>query len=325
MKETVECLECGREFKCITPSHLKKHGMAVAEYLVKYPGANLTSEATCKKRSECTAGENHPFYGLFGEDHPAYGNIHSSATKNMISDANKGKIINDKTRNAVAEANRNRVVSDATRKKMSDSQKARPPPSDKTRAKLSKVHKGKIVSAATRALISAAGKARQPVTDKTRAKLSKALKGKNHPLYGKSPSAETRAKTSKTLMGKYTGENSCAWKGGGSFEPYCDKFTEELRRQVRNRYDNCDFFSGLPDYICNIMDNGKVQKLSVHHVDYNKVQGCEGIEWRLVPLSRKNHAKTHGNRIFWEKLICYALEHDETYYDEEIIDIYSIN
>lgn len=117
-----------------------------------------------------------------------------------------------------------------------------------------------------------------------------------------------------------TGENANAWKGGISFEPYCPKFTERFKHQIRDHYDNCDFFSGLPDYICNVV-NGKVWKLDVHHIDYNKNQGCEGVGWKLVPLSRKNHAKTHGNRSFWKRLICYALEYDKTYYDIKLINI----
>ena len=95
MKETVECLECGREFKCITPSHLKKHGMTIADYLEKYPGAFLTSETTCKKRSECTAGENNPCFGKFGEDHPAHENVHTDETKAIISETNKNRIWTD--------------------------------------------------------------------------------------------------------------------------------------------------------------------------------------------------------------------------------------
>ena len=110
------------------------------------------------------------------------------------------------------------------------------------------------------------------------------------------------------------------WQGGISFEPYCPKFNEECRKHNRDKYNNCDYFSGLPDYICNVA-NGKVRKLSVHHIDLNKNQGCDEVEWKLIPLSGANHGRVHINKDFWERLICYALEYDETYYNIKQIDI----
>lgn len=139
-------------------------------------------------------------------------------------------------------------------------------------------------------------------TDERLMVASEASKRENMPI-------EERKLRSKSA----SGENNGNWQGGISSEPYCPKFNEKLKQQIRDIYDNCDYFSGLPDYICNVL-NGKVQKLAIHHVDYDKTQGCKGIGWKLVPLSRKNHAKTHGNRLFWERLICYALEYDEMYY-----------
>lgn len=137
-------------------------------------------------------------------------------------------------------------------------------------------------------------------------------------LGNKNPSKrlDVRKKISESLTGKYVGSKSPNWKGGLSFEPYCSKFNEKLKQQVRDQYDNCDFMSGLPDYICNVL-NGKVWKLDVHHVDSNKMQGCDDHEWKLVPLSRSNHGRTHNNRPFWERLICYAFEY-ETCYNEYI-------
>ena len=120
---------------------------------------------------------------------------------------------------------------------------------------------------------------------------------------------------------QWVGENGANWQGGISFEPYCSKFTEQLKQQIRDFYNNCDYFSGLPVGVCNII-NGKVNKLSIHHVDYNKMQGCDVHKWGLIPLSHKNHVKTNGNRSFWERLICYALEYDKTYYTDEIKDIF---
>lgn len=120
--------------------------------------------------------------------------------------------------------------------------------------------------------------------------------------------------------GIWCGSDGRNWKGGLSYEPYCKEFNGELKQQVRDNYNNCDYFSGLPDYICNVL-NGKIWKLDVHHVDSNKIQGCDGVKWKLVPLSRSNHTKTSGNELFWERLICYALEYDKIYYDISDVEL----
>lgn len=144
-----------------------------------------------------------------------------------------------------------------------------------------------------------------------------------HQTRGKEPSLSHKKKISDSKKGMCGGEDNPNWKGGVSFDPYCKKFTNELKQQVRDLYNNCDFISGLPDYVCNVL-NGKVWGLDIHHVDSNKMQGCEGISWKLVPLSRRNHMRMNGNRPFWEKLICYAIEYDKTYYNDELIDVWRI-
>lgn len=83
---------------------------------------------------------------------------------------------------------------------------------------------------------------------------------------------------------------------------------------------NCDNISGLPDYICNTL-NGKVWKLDIHHVDYDKQQGCNDIKWLLIPLSRSNHMKIQGElKSFWYRLFIYSLEYDKKYYKEKNIE-----
>lgn len=112
-------------------------------------------------------------------------------------------------------------------------------------------------------------------------------------------------------------ENNPNWKGGISFGEYCPKFNKQIKQDVRDKYNNCDYISGLPDNICN-----SCVKLDVHHVDYNKEQGCDEHEWRLIPLSKSNHTKTNFNRSFWNRLFTYALQYDETYYSGEDIDMW---
>lgn len=89
------------------------------------------------------------------------------------------------------------------------------------------------------------------------------------------------------------GPNSSAWRGGVSFEPYCPKFNEKRKEKVRDNFNRRCAICGCPE-------NGK--KLSVHHIDYNKMQGCTH-GWNLVPLCPNCHSKTNSNRWFWFNLL----------------------
>lgn len=106
------------------------------------------------------------------------------------------------------------------------------------------------------------------------------------------------------------GPNHSQWKGGISFGKYCPKFDLRMKRHIREKYNNCDFMSGLQDSICN-----RGRKLDVHHIDYNKQQGCDEHEWRLIPLSVSNHCRTNHNRPFWNRLFTYALQYWDEHYD----------
>lgn len=89
---------------------------------------------------------------------------------------------------------------------------------------------------------------------------------------------------------KISGENSCHWKGGTSFEPYCPKFNEKKREEIRNKYDRKCYLCGK-DEKNNITKTNKLRKLSVHHTDFDKEQGCNGKTWKLVPLCMSCHSK----------------------------------
>ena len=104
------------------------------------------------------------------------------------------------------------------------------------------------------------------------------------------------------------------WVAFASEQKYCPKFNKSMKQHIRDKYNNCDYISGLPAYICN-----NNQNLDVHHIDYDKRQGCDDHEWRLIPLSHKNHARTNRNRPFWNMLFTYALQYDETYYNHQIL------
>ena len=120
--------------------------------------------------------------------------------------------------------------------------------------------------------------------------------GENHPLYGTSPTMDTRRKSSATRQGIPYDE----WEGFATDSPYCPKFNEVCRESNREKYDRRCFLSDITEE-----KNGK--KLSVHHIDMNKQQGCDGYAWKLVPLSVKWHNRVHTS--LWMARIQYLLTH----------------
>lgn len=90
------------------------------------------------------------------------------------------------------------------------------------------------------------------------------------------------------------GPNNPSWRGGISSWPYCPKFNDSLKEEVRSQFGRRCFLSGKEE-------NGR--KLAVHHCDYLKSQGCQGQRWSLLPLDIKYHAKTNTKRWYWFALL----------------------
>jgi hypothetical protein len=89
-------------------------------------------------------------------------------------------------------------------------------------------------------------------------------------------------------------EHNPRWLGGKSFEPYCYKFNNELKEHIRDKF-------GRRCVVCGQPENGR--KLAVHHIDYNKLQGCKGKTWALVTLCNSCHNKSNHNRSYWFSLL----------------------
>ena len=98
------------------------------------------------------------------------------------------------------------------------------------------------------------------------------------------------------------GEKSWKWQGGVSFEPYCIKFNEEFRERVRNYFGSCC-------YVCGKNETDNKAKLSVHHVNYNKMVCCNDVKPLFVPLCKSCHSKTNTNRKYWEEFFTISLEY----------------
>lgn len=107
---------------------------------------------------------------------------------------------------------------------------------------------------------------------------------------GKPLALETRQKLSQALKGP----KSYLWKGGISYEPYCPAFNDFIKESVREDFSRRCYLCGA---------NEQDEKHHVHHVDYNKSQGCKGLKWSLIPLCRSCHTKTNHYRWHWFALL----------------------
>lgn len=129
---------------------------------------------------------------------------------------------------------------------------------------------------------------------------------------GHATSTETRQKISKSNTGKIRseevkqklkgmrngintelkkGKEHRYWKGGTSFEPYSPCFDSQAKERVRVRDNFICQLCGIPELECN-------HNLSVHHIDYDKLNS--NID-NLVCLCKKCHAKTSFNREYWKE------------------------
>jgi len=159
----------------------------------------------------------------------------------------------------------------------------------------------------------------QAYTPQTNLKISKALKGikrskefcqRNGEIKrGMNVSNETRQKQSKALKGRkfsnihrkrisksVKGRRNPSWKGGISFEPYCPKFNDEFKERVRR-------FWGYECGICGKSQKDNGIKLSVHHVNYEKMVCCDNTPPLFITTCKNCHTKTNWNRNHWENML----------------------
>jgi len=97
------------------------------------------------------------------------------------------------------------------------------------------------------------------------------------------------------LYGK-RGDDALNWKGGISFVPYCHKFNDDLKEKIRER-------DGRICQLCTMTEEENGQKLSVHHVHYDK----ENCAPDLISLCRGCNATVNSDRDYYEDLFIEKL------------------
>jgi len=126
---------------------------------------------------------------------------------------------------------------------------------------------------------------------------------------------------SYSCMGKYQSEHRCGekssnWKGGLSFEPYCEKFNNEFRSRVRAFWNNTCVLCGT-----NKTENGR--EMDVHHIHYDKSSCCSEAPREFVILCRKCHMMTNYDRDYWtnyfHNLICEKYNGKSYFTKDEMI------
>jgi DNA-directed RNA polymerase subunit RPC12/RpoP len=115
----------------------------------------------------------------------------------------------------------------------------------------------------------------------------------------------------KEGMGKYCskkckdksciGEGSPFWKGGTTYFPYCPKFNKRRREAVRK-------FFNYKCLMCGTDQRDLKRKLSVHHIDHDKEQGCDGKPFNLIPLCINCHAQERSREEEYAIYINNTLE-----------------
>ena len=144
-------------------------------------------------------------------------------------------------------------------------------------------------------------KANAEKIEETKIKISNTLKGrfagKKNPFYGKRHSEKTKQTIRiKNSSGRFKSENNPNWKGGISKEPYCQNWTKELKKFIKQR----DGYKCM-NPCCKAKNPND---LTVHHIDYNK-KNCDTSN--LITICRSCNARANFNRekhmVFYQKIM----------------------
>jgi len=89
---------------------------------------------------------------------------------------------------------------------------------------------------------------------------------------------------------KLMGERNPAWRNGLSTLPYPLAFTRQVKERIRIR-------DGYKCQLCGKHQSQLPQKLSIHHIDYDKSNLRDS---NLISLCRGDNSRVNTNRDFWQ-------------------------
>lgn len=223
------------------------------------------------------------------------GKKHSEETKKKISESQKGPNNHMWEKHPSHETIKKKSE---TMKRLFREGKLTPPFKNK---KLTGEHKhhisiglmGRQISPETRLRLSIANKGRKPSMEQKRKMKEKATGRKypefdypNHGMRGKKVSETTKLRMSEA----HSLEKHHNWQGGKSFEPYSIDFNDRFKEMIRDRDNRCCV-------MCNIPHEKVDYRLTVHHIDYNKLNS---FPQNCISLCRSCHTKTGINREHWK-------------------------
>lgn len=129
--------------------------------------------------------------------------------------------------------------------------------------------------------------------------------GKKNPMYGRSGSLSPNfgkhrsPDTIEKIAQTKRGEKNPQWRGGIQDNPYCERWTRRLRESVRDTFNRKCALCGKTEF-----ENGR--RMDVHHIDYNKMQGCGARSWCLMSLCRGCHERsTVWRHLYFNMLYNY--------------------
>lgn len=128
------------------------------------------------------------------------------------------------------------------------------------------------------------------------------LSGQNNHFYGKHHTPEAIQKI-KNKHHNFSGDKNPNWNGGLSFKPYCYRFNEQLKEEIRKR-DN--YQCQHPDCLITQLESKVLysKALIPHHVHYDK----ENCYPDLITLCSKHNSVANGNRDYHEELFMKILK-----------------
>lgn len=114
------------------------------------------------------------------------------------------------------------------------------------------------------------------------------------------------------------GNKTHLWKGGITSYKYCEKFNNDFKTRCRAFW--TDKLGEYKCPICGKTHEEEGRHLSVHHINYNKENGCNNHKGLFIPTCNSCHGKTNSHREWWEMILSRMINeflNGKSYYTKE--------